>query len=55
MRIGPRLCRAWHHNNAADTIKGAALHIGTMAGLAAAADTGVAHLPTRKRHEAPDH
>lgn len=55
MRVEARLCRAWHDNNAADTIKGAALHIGAVAGLTATGNPGMTHLSAGERLEPTDH
>ncbi len=55
MRIRPWLSRVGHDNDAADTVKSAALHVSPMTSLAPAADAGMTHLPAGKRLEATDH
>ena len=55
VRIRPRLGRTGHDDNAADTVKSAALHVGPMTGLAAAADPRMTHLPAGKRLETASH
>ena len=55
VRIQPRLVRVGHDNNAADTIKGTALHVRSMAGITATGDARMTHLAAGKRYEASNH